>query len=118
MLTKLPYFASFLSLCYAFSLSLTLCPYLVLGVFFMIISSFLFQLPNRSLVKYRLIIEDFGGWSLFQKLLQVLSDLAAEIPPVILNKETVRVTIAMVAIAYVLDLPAVGGVILGSLDPR
>ena len=33
-------------------------------------------------------------------------------------RETVRVTIAMVAIAYVLDLPAVGGVILGSLDPR
>ena len=55
---------------------------------------------------------------MFQKLLQVLSNLAAEIPPVMLNKETVMVTIAMVAIAYVLDLPAVAGVILGSLDPQ
>ena len=77
----------------------------------------LFQLPNRSLVKYRLIIEDFGGWSLLQKLLRVLRDIAAEIPPVSLNHEPVKVTIAMTAIAYVLNMPAVSGVVLGSLDP-
>ena len=27
---------------------------------------------NRSLIKYKLIIDDFGGWALFQKLLQTL----------------------------------------------
>ena len=34
------------------------------------------DLANRSLVKYRLIIEDFGGWGLFQELLGVLSRIA------------------------------------------
>jgi hypothetical protein len=29
-------------------------------------------LSNRSLIKYRLIIDDFGGWALFQKLLEAL----------------------------------------------
>jgi aryl-alcohol dehydrogenase-like predicted oxidoreductase len=33
-------------------------------------------LANRSLVKYRLIIEDFGGWALFQELLAVLAAIA------------------------------------------
>ena len=27
---------------------------------------------NRSLIKYKLIIDDFGGWALFQRLLQTL----------------------------------------------
>src|SRR6266511_1099380 len=31
---------------------------------------------NRSLVKYRLIIEDFGGWRRFQELLYVLDAIA------------------------------------------
>ena len=35
------------------------------------------DLANRSLVKYKLIIEDFGGWGLFQELLGVLSRIAA-----------------------------------------
>jgi aryl-alcohol dehydrogenase-like predicted oxidoreductase len=35
------------------------------------------HLANRSLAKYRLIIEDFGGWSLFQELLAVLARIAA-----------------------------------------
>lgn len=35
-----------------------------------------FEFENRSPVKYRLVIEDFGGWSLFQKLLQVLRSIA------------------------------------------
>ena len=33
-------------------------------------------LENRSLVKYRLIIEEFGGWPLFQELLGVLASVA------------------------------------------
>jgi aryl-alcohol dehydrogenase-like predicted oxidoreductase len=35
------------------------------------------DLGNRSLAKYRLIIEDFGGWALFQELLRVLGRIAA-----------------------------------------
>ena len=32
-------------------------------------------LENRSLVKYRLIIDEFGGWDLFQRLLRVLHEI-------------------------------------------
>ena len=35
-------------------------------------------LPNRSLVKYKLIIDDFGGWDAFQALLKTLSGVAAK----------------------------------------
>ena len=35
-----------------------------------------FQFENRSLVKYRLIIEEFGGWDHFQALLRCLNDIA------------------------------------------
>ena len=31
---------------------------------------------NRSLTKYKLIIDDFGGWPLFQELLQTLNEIA------------------------------------------
>jgi len=31
---------------------------------------------NRSLTKYKLIVDEFGGWALFQDLLQTLSDIA------------------------------------------
>ncbi len=34
-------------------------------------------LENRSLVKYRLIIDEFGGWDRFQALLTVLGEVAA-----------------------------------------
>ena len=33
-------------------------------------------LANRSLVKYKLIIDDFGGWTLFQELLRALRRVA------------------------------------------
>jgi len=33
-------------------------------------------LANRSLVKYKLIIDDFGGWPLFQELLGALAEIA------------------------------------------
>ncbi len=35
-----------------------------------------FEFSNRSLVKYRLVIEEFGGWSLFQQLLVTLRQIA------------------------------------------
>ena len=31
---------------------------------------------NRSLIKYKLVIDDFGGWALFQKLLKTLRRIA------------------------------------------
>ena len=35
-----------------------------------------FAFENRSLVKYRLVIEEFGGWALFQELLTALRAVA------------------------------------------
>jgi aryl-alcohol dehydrogenase-like predicted oxidoreductase len=61
-------------------------------------------LDNRSLVKYRLIIEEFGGWTAFQRLLHVVHRIAQ-------RHET---TIGAVAIRWVLDQPAVGSVIVGA----
>jgi aryl-alcohol dehydrogenase-like predicted oxidoreductase len=61
-------------------------------------------LVNRSLVKYKLIIDDFGGWELFQKLLQVLASIG--------RKHGVSVTV--VATRHVLDRPHVAGVIIGA----
>ncbi|MEM1190051.1 MAG: aldo/keto reductase [Pseudomonadota bacterium] len=61
-------------------------------------------LENRSLVKYRLMIEEIGGWDLFQDLLQTLKRIGDK-------HET---TIATVASRWVLDQPAVGAVIIGS----
>jgi aryl-alcohol dehydrogenase-like predicted oxidoreductase len=59
---------------------------------------------NRSLVKYRLIIEDFGGWRPFQELLSVLAAIA----------QRHRVSLASVAIRYVLDRPGVAVAIVGA----
>ncbi len=59
---------------------------------------------NRSLTKYRLIIEEFGSYELFQELLQVLSTIA----------DNYNVGIAEVACKYVLQKPMVGGVIVGA----
>ena len=58
---------------------------------------------NRSLVKYRLIIEDAGGWQRFQQRLAVLHAIA----------QHHGVGIANVAQRWVLDQPAVGAVIVG-----
>lgn len=57
---------------------------------------------NRSLVKYKLIIDDFGGWDMFQALLEALSriavrhgtDVASVASRVILDR--VQVTAAIV----------------------
>ncbi len=62
------------------------------------------SLPNRSLTKYKLMIDEFGGWESFQKLLYVLREIATKH----------GVTIGNVATRYVLELPQVAAVILGA----
>ena len=62
------------------------------------------QFKNRSLIKYRLIIDEFGGWDLFQELLNVLNEVA----------QRHEVTLSAVASRWVLDQPQVGGVIIGA----
>lgn len=65
-------------------------------------------LENRSLVKYRLIIEEFGGWTRFQQLLTALQRIAARHD----------VGLGAVAIRWVLDQPGVSGVIVGARHAR
>ena len=60
--------------------------------------------PNRSLEKYRLIIDEFGGWEASQKLLRVLADLA----------ERHQVTISNVATRWVLGRSRVAAAIVGA----
>lgn len=66
------------------------------------------QLPfkNRSLVKYKLIIEEFGGWAEFQKLLALLNTIAKKR----------GLALSSVASAYILQKPAVSAVIIGARD--
>jgi aryl-alcohol dehydrogenase-like predicted oxidoreductase len=66
------------------------------------------MLGNRSLIKYRLIIDEFGGWDLFQLLLQTLRRIA----------DRHGTTIAAVAARHVLDRPPVSAVIVGASHPR
>jgi aryl-alcohol dehydrogenase-like predicted oxidoreductase len=61
-------------------------------------------MENRSLVKYKLIIDDFGGWALFQALLATLSRIG----------QRHQVGIATVAGRWCLDQPAVAAVIVGA----
>jgi aryl-alcohol dehydrogenase-like predicted oxidoreductase len=65
-------------------------------------------LENRSLVKYRLIIDEFGGWDRFQDMLAALAEIAARH----------RVGIGAVALRWVLDQPGVSGVIVGARHAR
>lgn len=62
------------------------------------------QLDTVSLQKYKQMIDAWGGWSLFRELLAVLDSIARRHD----------VSIANVAVRYVLDRPAVGGVIVGT----
>jgi aryl-alcohol dehydrogenase-like predicted oxidoreductase len=64
------------------------------------------DLGNRSLIKYKLIIDDFGGWDLFQELLQVLKRIAAK-------HDT---DIASVASRAILDRDRVAAVIVGAVN--
>jgi aryl-alcohol dehydrogenase-like predicted oxidoreductase len=59
---------------------------------------------NRSLTKYKLIIDDFGGWALFQELLQALRRIAGRHGS----------DIATVASRVMLDRPQVAAVIVGA----
>ncbi|MCO5731395.1 aldo/keto reductase [Rhizobium sp. SSA_523] len=61
-------------------------------------------LENRSLTKYKLIIDDIGGWDQFQALLTVLRQIAD-------RHET---DIATIASAAMLRRPAVAAVIVGA----
>ncbi len=65
-------------------------------------------LENRSLVKYRLIVEEFGGWARFQQLLASLQRVAARH----------AVGLSAVAIRWQLDQPGVSGVIVGARHAR
>lgn len=62
------------------------------------------QLATASLQKYKRMIDAWGGWGLFQELLAVLKDIAFRH----------GVGIANVGTRYVLDRPAVAGVIVGA----
>lgn len=67
-----------------------------------------FEFENRSLIKYRLIIDEFGPWSLFQELLQALKDVGARH----------GVSLSAVASAWVLDQPQVAAAIVGARYAR
>jgi aryl-alcohol dehydrogenase-like predicted oxidoreductase len=66
------------------------------------------SIQNRSLVKYKLIIDDFGGWDLFQELLQVLATAATRH----------GTDIATVASRAMLDRPQVAAVIVGAINTQ
>jgi len=65
-------------------------------------------LENRSLTKYKLIIDDFGGWALFQGLLAALRRVA----------DRHGADIASIASRLVLDRPRVGAVIIGARNRK
>lgn len=65
-------------------------------------------LENRSLVKYKLIIDDFGGWDLFQQLLEGLKRVG----------DRHGVSVAAVATRYILQKESVGAVIVGARNTR
>jgi aryl-alcohol dehydrogenase-like predicted oxidoreductase len=64
------------------------------------------DLPNRSLIKYKLIVDDFGGWDLFQHLLAVLGRIAVKH----------RCDIATVASRAVLNRDHVAAIIVGATN--
>ncbi|HEY6885773.1 MAG TPA: aldo/keto reductase [Nitrososphaeraceae archaeon] len=62
------------------------------------------ELDTLSLRKYKKMIDAWGGWNLFQELLSTLNTIA----------QKHNVSIANVATRYILDKPAVSGVIIGA----
>jgi aryl-alcohol dehydrogenase-like predicted oxidoreductase len=58
---------------------------------------------NRSLVKYRLIIDEYGGWEAYQALLAEMKRIA----------HSHSATVAQIALRYVLDRPGVTSAIVG-----
>lgn len=63
-----------------------------------------FEFENRSLVKYRLIIDEFGPWDRFQGLLKALKAIG----------DRHGVSLSSVATRYVLDEPQVAAAIVGA----
>ena len=63
-----------------------------------------FDFGNRSLVKYRLVIEEFGGWVLFQDLLATLRAVA----------DRHGCDISAIALRATLDSPDVAATIVGA----
>ncbi|MBD2199345.1 MULTISPECIES: aldo/keto reductase [Calothrix] len=63
-----------------------------------------FDLTTVSLKKYKNMVDAWGGWQLFQELLSTLKTIA----------DKHGVSISNVAVRYILDKPAVGGVIVGA----
>ncbi|NNE86761.1 MAG: aldo/keto reductase [Silicimonas sp.] len=63
-----------------------------------------FAFKNRSLVKYRLIIDEFGPWDTFQALLRVLKTVG----------DKRGVSLSSVATRWVLDRPQVAAAIVGA----
>uniref|UniRef100_A0A803N285 NADP-dependent oxidoreductase domain-containing protein n=1 Tax=Chenopodium quinoa TaxID=63459 RepID=A0A803N285_CHEQI len=61
------------------------------------------SLNTPSLQKYKRMVDAWGGWSLFQTLLQVLNKIARKH----------GVPISTVAVKYILDQPAVAGSMIG-----
>ncbi len=61
------------------------------------------ELTTASLQKYKRMIDAWGGWALFQRLLTTLRGIA----------DRYGVSIANVAVRAILDQPAVAGVIVG-----
>jgi aryl-alcohol dehydrogenase-like predicted oxidoreductase len=64
------------------------------------------ELSNRSLIKYKLIIDDFGGWDLFQKLLVTLARIA----------DKHGTCIASIASRAILDRQQVAAAIVGATN--
>jgi aryl-alcohol dehydrogenase-like predicted oxidoreductase len=62
------------------------------------------ELNTASLQKYKRMIDAWGGWALFQELLAALKQIA----------DKHQVSIANVGVRYILDRPAVAGVIVGA----
>jgi len=67
-----------------------------------------FAFENRSLVKYRLIIDEFGPWTLFQDLLAAMKAVG----------DRHGVSLAAVATRWVLDQPQVAAAIVGARYAR
>lgn len=63
---------------------------------------------NRSLIKYKLIIDDMGGWAVFQVLLQKLSAIGAKH----------GLSVSEIALLYVLSKPSVGAVVVGARNSQ
>lgn len=59
---------------------------------------------NRSLIKYKLMIDEVGGWDVFQNILQTLNIIAQQ----------KNVSLTNVATRYILQKPAVAAAIIGA----